>query len=104
MEHGGATSSVGDRDGLIPGGKSSERTIFSWQTAPEYLQWLESVSHQFAENHEHVTEVVDEDEPTLRNRRALNVALRFRTMPKTNVTAENAIVISDAVIAFSSGV
>ncbi|KAK9092849.1 hypothetical protein Syun_027760 [Stephania yunnanensis] len=39
-----------------------------------------------------------------RNLGALDVALRFRLMPKTNVTAENAIAVADAVIAFLPGV
>ncbi|KAK9121267.1 hypothetical protein Syun_018884 [Stephania yunnanensis] len=38
-----------------------------------------------------------------RNRRTFDVALRFRSMPKTNVMAENAIAMADAVIAFLSG-
>ncbi|KAK9107781.1 hypothetical protein Syun_023792 [Stephania yunnanensis] len=49
-----------------------------------------------------VTRVNDEDEAY--NRRALDIALRFRSMPKTNVVAENAITMADAVIAFLSGV
>ncbi|KAK9122027.1 hypothetical protein Syun_019644 [Stephania yunnanensis] len=91
-------------DHLIAKERRNERTVFPWQAAPGYLQCFESVSHQFAKNLEHVTRVVDEDEPTLRNFRALDVALRFRTMPKTNVTAENAIAMVDAVIAFLSRV
>ncbi|KAK9093148.1 hypothetical protein Syun_028059 [Stephania yunnanensis] len=59
-----------------------ERTVFPWQAALGYLRWFESVSHRFTENPEHVT----------------------RTMPKTNVTAENAIAMADAVITFLSGV
>ncbi|KAK9086736.1 hypothetical protein Syun_029130 [Stephania yunnanensis] len=38
------------------------------------------------------------------NHRALDVALRFRSMSRTNDTAENAIAMVDAVIAFLSGV
>ncbi|KAK9143526.1 hypothetical protein Syun_012926 [Stephania yunnanensis] len=75
---------------LISREQRGERTVFPWQAALGYIQWFESVNHQFAENPEHVNGVVDEYEPTL--------------MPKTNVTAENAIAMANAVIAFLSGV
>ncbi|KAK9142931.1 hypothetical protein Syun_012331 [Stephania yunnanensis] len=76
-------------DHLIARERRGERTVFPWQATLGYLQLFESVSHQFAENPEHVTGVVDEDEPTL-----------FRMMPKTSVTVESAIAMADTVITF----
>ncbi|KAK9169576.1 hypothetical protein Syun_001716 [Stephania yunnanensis] len=91
-------------DHLIARERRGDRTVFPWQSTPGYLQWFESVRHQFAESPEHVTGVDDEDEATLRNYRALDVALQFRSMPRTNVTTKNAIAMEDAVIAFLYGV
>ncbi|KAK9092494.1 hypothetical protein Syun_027405 [Stephania yunnanensis] len=79
-----------------------EDDCISMASCTRIPSWFESMSRQFAENPERVTEVIDKDEPTLRNCRALDVALRFKTMPKTHVTAKNAIAMVDAVIAFLS--
>ncbi|KAK9104777.1 hypothetical protein Scep_021621 [Stephania cephalantha] len=59
--------------------------------------------HPFAVNHEHVSGVVHEDENSLRNRLALNAALRFWCMDRDNVTVVDAFDMVDRVIAFLSG-
>ncbi|KAK9082487.1 hypothetical protein Syun_031690 [Stephania yunnanensis] len=82
---------------LIAKERHGEKASHLWQAASGFLKWFQFVSHPFAENPEHVSEVDEEDESTL-------VDILLISMPRANITLENAIAMADAVLTLLSGV
>ncbi|KAK9151386.1 hypothetical protein Syun_009695 [Stephania yunnanensis] len=101
MEHEGATSFVGDRYGLTPRGKSREGTELSHTPKDSVVFEDNAIDIKVVDSSSTSSHAEDKKVTSFL---ALDVALRFMTMPKTNVTTENAIATANAVIAFLFGV
>ncbi|KAK9155185.1 hypothetical protein Sjap_002665 [Stephania japonica] len=90
-------------DNVISVERRGKKATYPSQVTDDYIDWFQSVSHPFACNPEFVGAVVHEEEPTLRNRHALDIALWYRSMLKSSVTSDNAFKMVDQVITYLSG-
>ncbi|KAK9112589.1 hypothetical protein Scep_020108 [Stephania cephalantha] len=75
--------------------RRGQKADYPYLTSSDYTEWYLRVNYPFSENPEHAMGGHDEDENSLRNHWALDVALRFRCTPNANLTVDDAFQMAD---------